>query len=338
MWENMTFENILNDMLSRVNSDVDKREGSIIYDALAPAAYQLAQMYFMMGAFIDLVFGDTAVEEYLDRVVKDHGINRKNAVNAVRIIESSGEIEIGTRWGIKGLTYTISQKISENKYKGICATAGEIGNQYNGPLENIDHVSGVTAQITEILIAGQDEESDDNLRNRFYSYIQKPATSGNSSHYRQWAMDVPGIGDAKVFPLWNGPGTVKVVIVDSNKHPVTETTIQHVTDHVEAVRPIGALVTVVSATAKTIDISVAVILAPGYNLQMISDAFKKALEDYFKSIAFSLSYISHAKIGNILLGVEGVLDYNGLLINGSSINIPLTEEEIPVIGTVDVEV
>lgn len=60
MWENMTYENILKDMLGRVTSDVDKREGSVIYDALAPAAYKLAEAYFMLNIFLDLVSGDTA--------------------------------------------------------------------------------------------------------------------------------------------------------------------------------------------------------------------------------------------------------------------------------------
>ena len=71
MFENMTYDNILADMLSRVTSDIDKREGSVIYDALAPCAYQLTQTYYHLNNFIDLVSGDTAVGEYLDRVVAD---------------------------------------------------------------------------------------------------------------------------------------------------------------------------------------------------------------------------------------------------------------------------
>ena len=38
-----TFSQILADMLARVPNDLDKREGSIIYDALAPAAVELAE-------------------------------------------------------------------------------------------------------------------------------------------------------------------------------------------------------------------------------------------------------------------------------------------------------
>lgn len=63
----MTYEELLQAMLDRVPSDVDKREGSVIYDALAPCAYFLAQQDFQLDNFIDLVFPDTALGEYLDR-------------------------------------------------------------------------------------------------------------------------------------------------------------------------------------------------------------------------------------------------------------------------------
>ena len=43
--DQMTFEFILDRMLDRVPDTVDKREGSIIYDALAPAAAELAKTY-----------------------------------------------------------------------------------------------------------------------------------------------------------------------------------------------------------------------------------------------------------------------------------------------------
>ena len=51
MYEDRTYENILQEMLDRVTEDVDKREGSVIYDALAPAAYFLADQYFQLNNF-----------------------------------------------------------------------------------------------------------------------------------------------------------------------------------------------------------------------------------------------------------------------------------------------
>ena len=37
MYEDMTFENIMDRCLDRVSSSIDKREGSVVYDAIAPA-------------------------------------------------------------------------------------------------------------------------------------------------------------------------------------------------------------------------------------------------------------------------------------------------------------
>ena len=45
MFEEYTFEVILNAMLARVPDTIDKRQGSIIYNALAPAAVELQNMY-----------------------------------------------------------------------------------------------------------------------------------------------------------------------------------------------------------------------------------------------------------------------------------------------------
>jgi len=333
MWENMTYENILNDMLSRVPSNVDKREGSIIYDALAPAALKLAEMYFQLQQFLDLVSGDTAVGEYLDRVVADYGITRKPATKAIRKIVTSGPVDIGTRWGLNDTTYIITEQIATNEYKAECEQEGDIGNRYTGTLENIDNVSGVTAELTDIITSGNDEESDDNLRARFYQQIQSPSTSGNAADYVKWALEVPGVGDAKVFPLWNGPGTVKVLIVDSTME-VDETLEQEVYDYIETVRPIGATVTVDSPAEKVIDVSANIVLDGSKTLEEVETAFASAFTEYLKSTVFATYTVSYARIGSILLSTPGVEDYTDLLVNNDTSNITIDDKEMPIAGTV----
>ncbi len=338
MFEAMTYENILNDMLSRVTSDVDKREGSVIYDALAPTAYHLAQTYFYLDAFVDLVSGDTAMGEYLDKVVADYGLSRKAATYAVRKIETNGAVNIGTRWGINDTTYVITALLSENAYSATCEQLGEIGNAYSGALDNIDNVYGVIATLAAAIKSGEDEETDEALRERLFVKVRLPATSGNAYQYRQWALEVLGCGGAKVFPLWNGPGTVKIVIVDDDKQPVTAEKIGEVTEYIETMRPIGAETTVTSGIPKQIAIVATVALAPGYTIQAALNNFTKAVNDYYKSIAFTASYVSHSRVGTILLATEGVIDYTGLLLNGATSNIALSAEEIPASGTINLGV
>ncbi len=333
MFENMTYNNILTDMLIRVTNDVDKREGSVIYDALAPCAYYLAETYFQLNNFLDLVFGDTAVGEYLDRVVGDYGITRKEATYAVRKIETTGAVDIGTRWGISGVTYEITELLSENVYSATCEQIGSIGNTYNGALENISNVSGVTATLTDIITSGEDEETDDNLRARFYSQIQTVSTSGNAGNYKEWALEVAGVGNAKVFPLWDGAGTVKVLIVDSEM-AIDETLEATVYDYIETVRPIGASVTVDSPTGVTINITANVTLDGTRLLADVQTSFVAAVTEYLKNTVFDVYSVSYAQIGSLLLATEGIQDYDTLLVNGDVANIVIGAEEMPIIGTV----
>ncbi|HUM45082.1 MAG TPA: baseplate J/gp47 family protein, partial [Fervidobacterium sp.] len=159
MWENMTYENILNDMISRVPSDIDKREGSIIYDALAPAAYKLAEAYFMLRNYVDLFFADTAVGEFLSLRTAELGITRRPATKAIRKIVTTGPVDVGTRWGLEDTTYIIIEKLTDFEYKAECEQPGSVGNVYSGLLDNIDNISGVTAELIDILIPGEDEEA-----------------------------------------------------------------------------------------------------------------------------------------------------------------------------------
>lgn len=332
MFEKMTYEAILQDMLNRVTSDVDKREGSIIYDALAPCAYYLADQYFRLDNFLDLLFADTAVGEYLDRCVGDMGMTRNPATYAVRKVITSGEIPIGSIWGIKEVTFTIQSKLSQNQYRAICGVAGTIGNQHSGALTLISGTTSETAELTDILEAGADEESDELLRARYYDRVRLPATSGNEAHYLQWAQEVPGVGKAKVFPLWDGNGTVKVLIVDS-EGKVNSGLETPVAAHIEKERPIGATVTVGSPTEKSINITAKVLLDGSQSLDNVKTAFEKRVKDYLKGLVFSTSRVSHGMVGSILIDTEGVLDYELLQLNGSGANIPIEAEEIPVLGT-----
>lgn len=333
MFEEMTYENILKDMLNKVTSDVDKREGSVIYDAIAPCAYQLAQTYFMMNNFLDLVSGDTATGEYLDRVVADYGIKRKSATYAVRKVVTSGSIDLGTRWGLGDTSYQIKAKLSDNTYSADCEQAGIIGNTYSGTLENIDNVIGITAIVTDIITSGEDDEDDDNLRERFYKQVQSVSTSGNAYDYRNWAMDVPGCGDAKVFPLWNGAGTVKVLVVDENME-VDEALPVKVHDYIETVRPIGALVTVQSPINLMINVSAQVTLDGSKSLTEVKSSFMASIKTYLQDTVFEVYSVSYAKIGSILLSTPGVKDYASLLINNNTGNITIGVTEMPICGSI----
>nr|WP_320911467.1 baseplate J/gp47 family protein [Enterocloster clostridioformis] len=336
---NRTYEEILRGMLDRAPEDIDKREGSVIYDALAPTAYFLAQQDFQLEHFPDLVFLDTAVGDYLDRIADAHNVLRKKATASRRKIKTSGAVPIGTRWAINELIFVISAELTAGEsYEAECETKGDIGNRYKGAMQPVSNVTGVTAELSDVITAGMEEEADNALRERVYDVIRKPSTSGNRYDYYNWAMECEGIGAAKVFPLANGPGTVKVIIADANMSAAGTGILKMVREHIEELRPIGADVTVASVVEKAVNVSAGIKLQAGMNLGVVQNAFQAALTEYLHKEALDLSYVSLARVGNLLLGTEGVEDYSNLLLNGVSGNMALTEEEIAVTGTVTLEV
>ena len=339
MWENMTYEAILADALSRVPSDVDKREGSVIFDAIAPTCYKLAEYYAQLDNFVNLVLADTAVGEYLDRVADERNLARKPSVAAVRQVTANETITIGSRWAINDTVYDITALISDGLYSATCEAAGSIGNTYTGQLSNIDNVSDAAVTLGEIITPGEDEETDDALRSRYMSKVQNPGTSGNAAHYKQWALEVSGCGGAKVFPLWNGNGTVKILVVDSDM-AIDSSLPEKVYNHIVSpddpklqLNPIGAALTVESPTALIIDTTANVKLDGSQTLVQAQTAFMDELAGYLKSSVFTTYSVSYAKIGSLLLSTPGVADYNALTVNGATANITLADTDIPIAGT-----
>jgi len=348
MWEDMTFENILEDMLSRIPDDVDKREGSIIYDALAPAAYKLAEAYFLLQNYVDLFFADTAVGEYLSRRTAELGIVRRPATKAIRKIVTTGPVDIGTRWGLEDTTYVIIEKVTDTEYKAECEQPGTIGNVYSGSLDNIDNISGVTAELIDILIPGEDEEADESLRQRYFESLVSQAYGGNIDDYKQKVTALPGVGGVKVEPIWNGGGTVKLTIIDSDYNKPSPTLIDEVQTAVDpeqnqgqgyGIAPIGHVVTVVGVDEAEIDVESEITLQAGYTWEDVKPTVEAAINDYFTELRsqWADSETLVVRISQIeirILGVTGVVDVQNTKLNGQQQNIELGSYEIPVLGEV----
>lgn len=348
--DSYTYESILSDMLSQIPEDIDKREGSIIYNALAPAALKLAEAYMIMDNNIDLVFLDTAAGEYLDRRCEEHGISRRNATPSTRkgtFKNSESElidIPIGSRFRIEDTTYIAIEKITIGVYQLKCEQAGIIGNTYNGlllPLDNIPNLA--LANLEDILIYGEDIESDDELRLRTKVSIVNTESDGNINQYLKWANEFDGVGRAKIFPLANGANTVKVSITDIKNQVATSELIKKFQNYLDpeskglgnGKAPIGAKVTVVTGNKVTINVAGTVKLNPGYSQV---EGASGAIENYLSSIAYAKDTVSYIRLASEILNLPSVADVSTLTINGGTNDIPLSDEEIPMVGIVNLEV
>ena len=226
MYENVTFESILERMLGRIPDDMDKREGSIIYDALAPAAVELQLMYLELDDVLKQTFADTANREFLILRAKERGLSPKSATYAVLKGEFNIDVPIGSRFSCDDLNYKVIEKISEGIFKMQCETIGTLGNSTFGDLIPIDYISGLqTAKLTEILIPGEDEEDTESFRKRYLDSFDAQAFGGNIADYKAKTYAINGVGGVKVTPVWNGGGTVKLTIINSEFNNSTNNSI-----------------------------------------------------------------------------------------------------------------
>lgn len=336
-----TYEDLRDEMLDEVADDVDKRSGAIIYDAVAPTALKLAEMYSNLGIFLNLVFADTADADYLTRRAAEYGILRNLATAAIRkgVFKNTDgllmDVPLGSRFSFGNITFEAIEKMQVGAYKLRSEITGIDGNQGVGallPMEPIDKLG--TAEIADVLTPGTDDESDESLYSRYQIRVQKQATSGNAYHYEQWALSVPGVGGVKVIPTWNGAGTVKVVLLATDKTPATQSIVDETHAYIEGERPIGATVTVVAATALPISVTATITLASGATLRDAESQFSAALKEYLGKLAFTGELIRYSRIANLLLDVPPIIDYEDFMVNGSAANIEPASDAVGMAGTV----
>lgn len=354
MAEEYGFEEILKAMLSRVPDTVDKREGSIIYDALAPTAYMLSVQNFMLANLSDMLFADTAEGEWLERVVKDFGIEREQASCAVRRIVCRGKdgeyisVPVGSRFVINGIYFSVSEQLPDGSCKAVCEQEGSEGNKHSGTVVPVDNISELaTAQLeAEPLIAARDIESDDELRERFYRSVRESPFGGNRDDYRQKALSIDGIGACVVFAASDGmgAGNVGLIVGDEQCRPAGEILLQEVRDMFgqdgNGLAPIGHTVSVKTAEELTINVDVIIRLKSGNSAEVISDYVEEAAEKYISSIGFETQTVFYSKLmAEILNSHEAILDAE-LTVNGETSNITLQKNfesyQVPVCGRVTV--
>lgn len=349
MYESQTKAEILQRMLDASPSDIDKRQGSVTWDLLSPAAIELAKAYIALDHVLNIGFADTTYGHYLDLKVSEYGLTRKPAIKATSTLTFSGPngtlIPSGTRASTGGsspvyFVTTVNGTISDGlvTVSSEAVASGTTGNVAANTIKILtgDLVGIATVTNPANFDGGADEEGDAALLARYFDRARLPVTSGNANQYTQWAKSIAGISNAKVYPVWNGAGTVKVVLLDSDSTAPNAGKIAEVSDYIETVRPIGAAVTVAGATEVPINVSVDVSLAEGATLPQVTLQLTQSITDYLKTLAFTDPLVRYTQIQRIILDVPSVVDYTALTVNGGVANVNVADGSVAVIGTVSV--
>ena len=366
-----TYQSILKAMLAQVPNVYDKRDTSPIQTALGPAAYALEEYYLSLNQVQRSAFVQTAVGSDLDLLAVIAGLTRYPASAAVRLGVFDAEAPIGSRFstinGANSINFIATETAEvedptegDYYYQLTAETPGTIGNDYAGPILPINTIPGLgSAQITDILVPGDDTETDEAFRERIIEALNERPFGGNIASYRQFVPSIDGVGSVQVYPTWNGGGTVKLSILGSDWLPATSEVVENVQNAVDpppnqglglGMAPIGAKVTVVAPAALTVDVTATLTLASGYQIGQVQQPIEEALEAYLLSVrkewdantsTTSVQYAADVYVARItaaIVGVTGVVNATNVQLNGAAADLILTEtgttQQVPILGKV----
>ena len=287
------------------------------------------------------------------------GLKREEATKAVRkisCVDKEGNAVGGletVRFSINGIVFSLYEQLDDGCYSAICEQTGSEGNSFSGAILPIDHVGGLASAIlnAEAIIAAQDEESDDQLRERLYRSVRSAAFGGNKADYQQKALSITGVGECAVFTASDamGAGNVGLVIANEQGEPASDELI----GEVEALfcgdmpgngfAPIGHNVSVNNCEWLDLNISAVVTLKSGSSFEVVLPFIQNAVEEYINNIRFNETTVFSARIASAILTChEAIIDVGNVSINQAEGNIPLEKSfehwQVPCVESVSIEV
>lgn len=371
-FQSKDYDYFLRKMLDAVPDNVDKREGSIIYDALAPAALVMGQQSLDMANVIKETYIKTASGEFLDYRAIEHGTSRYPATQTeakAKVLNDKKEpldnIQLGDKFASIGdspIFYAVTKINADLTVELTAETAGSSANSYIGqilPVTPNDLLSW--AEITEITAPARDVESDDHLRARLLSSQSWIAYGGNVADYLDMTSKIDEVGSAQIYPTWNGGGTVKVVILNNDLMPASASLVQKVKNTLDpedkqaegyGLAPIDHAVTVTAPEKLVVNVMIAVKFDDSKVVRYVKENITKAIEGYFQSLREDWSDINQrlgrgyeqtiyrSKILSQVMLTEGVVNAKLPSLNGKDADIDLVfnnaKSQLPVVGTVTI--
>lgn len=365
--EENSYEKILERALgNKALENMDKRVGSIIYDALAPVCMELAELYIKLDILEEQTYLMTSTGENLDKRVYDYGVSRIQATKAKRIAsfraikydkegnpekEDGGEnklveieVPIGTRFAVPAdkleITYRYIGVLDGNKILE-CEQLGTKGNTYQGTILPLDSVSGlVESSITGTYQPANDTETDEELRIRTKNNINRRAFGGNIPDYIERVKEISGVGNCKVFPAWQYNGSVLLSVVDSSYDPISDEFAKLIKKEIDpeestgqgvGTAPIGHYVTVSYPVKKNVKVSLDIEVEAEIVIGTIQEKIEEKIEEYFLSVRKKFGQdstlaIYRARIIEAVLKVPEVLNVSSVLLDDNDEDIIYNDE------------
>lgn len=368
-------QQILINMLANVTEKLDKREGSLIHSSLAPIAKMLAKLYLDLIDVENNSFVQTANGNYLDMIAEERGLTRLVATASVRKGKFDKEIPLGSTFetisGSNSMIFVVTEFIESSGgmwyYRLECSEKGVMGNGYTGGLTDLNNIDGLgVAQLEDIIIPGTENETDDELRERYLRSLDSKSFGGNLASYEDYLQKVDGLGPFQIYPFWQGGGTVLISFLNSDQQiPDAEFVkqVQAMICPAEAddgepsangygVAPIGAKVTVKAPDKVELTVSGKVMIQVGEDFETVKQAIKTNVERYLTGLrknwgnrekATDITYklsVLYAQIYAQIVNTENVLNLKEIKLNGGEADLELTQsrerQEVPYLTNFDI--
>lgn len=352
--------------VDQVDEWTDTRQGAFFYITTQPGVREAARMYDLMGTEVPMASNPLwAWETYLDDHAAVQDLDRLPATFAEGVVTFSGPngtvIPAGFTVGVTPSTDTEDAPEYQTQADvtiaagtvNVAVVATEPGVKGNVGAGAVTAFStpppdGVTVTNAAAITGGTETQTDEGLRTRLLDrYIGQG--SGNQADYRRWTLDEPGVGRVSVISLWNGPGTVKVIPMTPEGGPVAagvvaslQTRLDPVAGQGEGQAPVGATVTVQTATGLNVAVVADVTYESGYSVDgfggtiAVGDLIRAAVESYVEGVGPGEEVVLTQVIGRIV-SVIGVHDVAGVTLNGSAANISVPASptpQVPIITTI----
>lgn len=196
----------------------------VIADTSASMSYYALQYLTWISRQI---FPDTAESSWLARFAAIFGIIREPAVPAVGNVIFSGTagipVPLGTLLQLSDGSVEYQTTAAATIGSGgtvtvpvVATTPGVAGTAVAGaPLTLVVAIANVapTATVDPNGLAGSDAETDASLLARTLLRVQQPPQGGSATDFEAWALDVPGVTRAWVYPQNRGIGTTDLCFV-----------------------------------------------------------------------------------------------------------------------------
>lgn len=333
-------------MLELIDPDYDKSEGSFFYDVLKPVSIELEELDNKREENIKSFFvgnhKNSASNEILDIKALEIGLKRKQSKKArgyINIRAKEGTFVernsiVTNEDGTIEFKVLESMKVDETNQAKILIEAIEAGKESNMPPNSIKYfktsIYGVLSLTNkDIITGGEDRESDTELTKRYLDHVGNIVVYGNGNYYKKLSKDIKGIKDAIVYEVFDGPKTLKIVLIDENNRTPSKEKIDEVKEYIELYRMPCAIVSIEGCEEKSLDISLTLELKDGVDKEILKEEIESKIRFYLKNMDFKKAQkIRKNEIAKILLNHEDIIDYVELKINNKFEDIDLLEGEV----------